>query len=88
MCIKARAWRLSIEAHNDAEELLAALWPAVRDIAAWIYFCNPLAGKRLHLTAQQQASCDSWLRYHAPEGFSWSEVLVHVNVVYSLGGGT
>ena len=82
MCIKTRAWRLSIEAHDDAETLLAKLWPAVRNPSAWINFCNPLAGKRLRLTAHQQAACDSWLRCHAPPGFLWSEVLVHVNAVY------
>ncbi len=37
----------------------------------------------LCLSPEQEAACDSWLRCHAPRGFSWSQALVHVDARYA-----
>jgi len=74
------ALSFTAEQRGDAEQLLISLWPAIKSPSCWIPGCG--LGRGVILDASQYAACESWLRFHAPRGFCWQRIVVHVNSTY------
>lgn len=68
------------EQRSDAEDLLTRLWPEITDSNFWTPGSG--LGKGVVLDASKHAACESWLRCHAPAGFSFQRILLHVNSTY------